>query len=172
MPNIPEVRFRRWRGRRETLADLRGVLGPQIQAVTATSTALPSGAVLAPIITTALPDLPPDPLPVPKNDDTISPLGAPPSQPAIVDFHFKDLQKNGNTPIVGRFPVDRILRDPGPKELMTREKMSSNPDIRWVHLPFNSMIYAQVSPVLTSMPVILYFTELTAFHTGGNQEDL
>ena len=83
----------------------------------------------------------------PGKNATISLGGNHPYEPTIVDFHFEAIERN-NPPFIGRFPVEEIIQ-PGPKELMRELKEKEGmtveePDLRWVHLPFNSMQHAEV----------------------------
>lgn len=59
-----------------------------------------------------------------------------------MDFYFAAIER-GEKPTVGRFSLPQVLGEPGPAALMRTEN-SSNPDIRWIHLPFNSMKYTKV----------------------------
>ncbi|KAF2452604.1 hypothetical protein BDY21DRAFT_358573 [Lineolata rhizophorae] len=85
----------------------------------------------------------PEPFQQPGPNATIITGGRHPSEPSIVDFHFPRVQA-GNDLVVGRFPIRNVITE-GPKALMATERASLNPDLRWVHIPFNSMQYAEAT---------------------------
>ena len=103
---------------------------------------------------------PPVPLQNPQEGDTVSIGGssARPFHPSILDFHLKS--PNEPQLFACRFPIEELFDTPGasPKELMKEYKKtlheqvdhtktdlpSSEPYLRWIHLPFNSVRYAEV----------------------------
>lgn len=84
----------------------------------------------------------PERLPDPDTEETIDPGARHPFQPCIVDFSFPRIRA-GHLPVVERPTMDELLYTHGPARLMRERHDSTNPSLRWVHLPCNSMQYAE-----------------------------
>jgi hypothetical protein len=105
------------------------------------------------LVTPLLPNVigPPAPehLPVPEKGADFHVEGKHPFQPTILDFH-RHVPEGGGEAVYGRFDIQEILDKPGPTALMNEVKrrlnkpgVDAHPDLRWIHIPFNSMLYAE-----------------------------
>lgn len=82
--------------------------------------------------------------PAPGPNDEISLGGQHPSQPSIMDFHFDKIMA-GEPVVFNRSSTEEVAYTIGPARLMDEKKHSKNPGLRWIHLPFNSMVHTEAS---------------------------
>lgn len=85
---------------------------------------------------------PPEPIRNPEKGDCISLGGNHPFEPSIIDFRF-DQSTLDSILCSHQFDLKKIL-DFGPKPLMQKVRKENNqspmePELRWIHLPYNSM---------------------------------
>lgn len=86
-----------------------------------------------------------------KGNELLTIKGGRSYDPCINDIYFRD-------PLSGlefefgshRFPIEKVIDSPGPNALIDRLRTELNynkrrPDIRWIHIPCNSMEYAEVN---------------------------
>jgi len=81
--------------------------------------------------------------PNPSEHAVISTGGKHPFQPSIIDFHFRDIAA-GKPVVINRSSVEDVAYNIGPTAIMKDEQGSINPDLRWIHMPFNSMVHTEV----------------------------
>lgn len=97
----------------------------------------------------------PEQVPAPRAGAKVQIQDGFPFQPSIIDFYRNanfegsDTEAEGQDEqdmkmVAARWPIKEILKGPQ-KLLKTDNRFPKKPKLRWIHLPFNSMEYTEVS---------------------------